>query len=81
MPRVWRSCSSPVARCNLDWRSLKGNDELNVVILGTEFAAPMNSMFDQDLADSENITLEKWRRRPISDRLREMYARVWAYML
>ncbi len=74
---VW----STVGSSNFDWRSLMSNDELNVVILGTGFADRMNAMFDGDLADSNEITLEKWRKRPISDRLREMYARFWAYVL
>ncbi|HEY2629519.1 MAG TPA: phospholipase D-like domain-containing protein, partial [Usitatibacter sp.] len=74
---VW----STVGSSNLDWRSLLSNDELNAVILGTDFADRMNAMFDHDLTDSEEITLEKWHSRSVADRLREMYARAWAYML
>ncbi|HLX23397.1 MAG TPA: phospholipase D-like domain-containing protein, partial [Usitatibacter sp.] len=74
---VW----STVGSSNLDWRSLMSNDELNAVILGTDFADRMNAMFDHDLTDSDEITVEKWNSRSIADRLREMYARVWAYML
>ena len=74
---VW----STVGSSNMDWRSLMSNDELNVVILGTDFADRMNAMFDHDIADSVEITAEKWHSRSIADRLREMYARAWAYML
>lgn len=74
---VW----STVGSSNMDWRSLLSNDELNAVILGPEFAARMNAMFDHDLADSVEITAENWRSRSFADRLREMYARAWAYML
>jgi cardiolipin synthase len=74
---VW----STVGSSNLDWRSLMSNDELNAVILGTDFADKMNAMFDHDLSDSDEITVEKWHSRSIADRLREMYARVWAYVL
>ena len=74
---VW----STVGSSNMDWRSLMSNDELNVVILGTDFADRMNAMFDHDIVDSVEITAEKWHSRSIADRLREMYARAWAYML
>ena len=74
---VW----STVGSSNLDWRSLYSNQELNAVILGTDFAARMNAMFAHDLADSVEITPQKWHSRSIVDRLREMYARVWAYAL
>ena len=74
---VW----STVGSSNLDWRSLVSNDELNAVILGADFAAQMNAMFDHDIADSVEITTEKWHGRSFADRLREMYARALAYML
>jgi cardiolipin synthase len=74
---VW----STVGSSNLDWRSLMSNEELNAVILSPDFAGRMNAMFDHDLADSVEITVEKWHSRSIADRLREMYARAWAYML
>jgi cardiolipin synthase A/B len=74
---VW----STVGSSNLDWRSLLSNDELNAVILGADFAARMNAMFDHDIADSVEITIDKWHSRSIADRLREVYARAWAYLL
>jgi cardiolipin synthase len=74
---VW----STVGSSNMDWRSLMSNEELNAVILGADFADRMNAMFDHDLQDSVEITQEKWESRSIADRLREMYARAWAYML
>jgi len=74
---VW----STVGSSNLDWRSLYSNDEVNAIILGTDFADRMNAMFDHDLADSVEITRQKWSSRSIADRLCEAYARIWAYML
>jgi cardiolipin synthase A/B len=74
---VW----STVGSTNLDWRSLLYNDELNAVVLGPDFAAQMNAMFAKDLAESEEITLEKWRSRPLSERLKEIGARLWARFL
>ncbi len=74
---VW----STVGSTNLDWRSLLYNDEINAVVLGPEFAGRMAAVFRGDLADSEEITLEKWRNRPIEDRLKELVARIWARFL
>ena len=75
--RVW----STVGSTNLDWRSLLYNEELNAVILGVDFARQANAVFDKDLANSDAITLEAWKARPLSDRLKEAGARLWAQLL
>jgi cardiolipin synthase len=74
---VW----STVGSTNLDWRSLAYNDELNAVILGTEFAIQMKAIFDRDIARSEEITLARWRDRPLEDRLKETGARLLSLWL
>jgi len=38
-------------------------------------------MFEKDLAASETITLERWERRPLGDRVKEWLARAWEYWL
>ena len=70
---VW----STVGSTNLDWRSFLHNDEVNAVILGQEFGAQMQAVFEKDLASSNPITLEQWAQRSISDRLKELAARLW----
>jgi cardiolipin synthase len=74
---VW----STVGSTNLDYRSLAHNDELNVVVLGPEFASRMQAAFADDIRHSKAITLEDWRDRGISARLKEAAARIWAYLL
>ncbi|MGZ5032451.1 MAG: phospholipase D-like domain-containing protein [Usitatibacter sp.] len=74
---VW----STVGSTNLDWRSLIYNDELNLVVMGPDFAARIGEVFAKDLANSRQVTLEDWHKRPISDRLKEVTARAWAYFL
>ena len=74
---VW----STIGSTNLDWRSFLHNDEVNAVILGHEFGAQMQAMFEKDLASSNPITLEQWEQRSISERLKETAARVWEYWL
>jgi cardiolipin synthase A/B len=74
---VWATVGST----NLDWRSFLHNHELNAVVLGTEFGAQVQAMFAKDLAASETITLERWQRRGPGPRMKELFARAWAYWL
>lgn len=74
---VW----STVGSTNLDWRSFTHNHELNAVVLGADFGAQMQAMFERDLAASRHITKEEWRRRPFMDRIKEAAARIWEYWL
>ena len=74
---VW----STIGSTNLDWRSFLHNEEVNAVILGREFGAQMQSMFETDLASSSPVTLEQWEQRSIGDRLKETLARIWEYWL
>ena len=74
---VW----STIGSTNLDWRSFLHNDELNAVILGRGFAAQMEAMFTADLAESQEITLDKWQRRSLAKRVKERMARIGAYWL
>jgi len=70
---VWSSVGST----NLDWRSFLDNDEVNAVILGRDFAAQMQAMFDKDLEASEPIDLERWENRSPVFRLKEWGSRLF----
>jgi cardiolipin synthase len=74
---VW----STVGSTNLDWRSFLHNQEVNAVVLGTEFGDRMRAAFERDVAQSEQITLERWRDRSMGVRLKEKFARLWQYWL
>lgn len=74
---VW----STVGSTNLDWRSFLHNDEVNVVVLGTEFGKKMQAAFMADLAKSNEIKLEKWQRRSLVVRAKEQMGRLWEYWL
>jgi cardiolipin synthase len=74
---VW----STVGSTNLDWRSLLYNDEINVVVLGSEFANQLNEVFRGDIGNSDLITRESWARRPLDARAKEAAARAWARLL
>jgi cardiolipin synthase len=74
---VW-SC---IGSANLDWRSFLHNDEVNAVVLGTEFARQMIDMFHADLAKSVEIDLAQWQRRSMGLRMKEWLAQLWEYWL
>lgn len=72
---------STVGSTNLDWRSFLHNQEINAVVLGTEFGERMRAAFQTDLAESHQIKLDEWRHRPIADRAKETVAHLWEYWL
>ena len=74
---VW----STIGSTNLDWRSFLHNDEINAVILGSDFANQMEAMFANDLVQSDQIELKQWRHRPITSRLKEWLSRLPEYWL
>lgn len=74
---VW----STVGSTNLDWRSFVHNEEINAVILGQGFGAQMLAVFEADLSRSHRITLDHREQRPLSDRVKETFARMWGYWL
>ena len=74
---VW----STIGSTNLDWRSFLHNDEVNAVVLNIDFAKQMQTMFVADLSASEEIDLDRWRRRSLLLRIQEMTARLGAYVL
>jgi cardiolipin synthase A/B len=74
---VW----STVGSTNMDLWSYMNNDEVNAVILGAGFAAKMEEMFGRDLDAATPILVQNWKERPFSERLREFFARRFAFWL
>jgi cardiolipin synthase len=67
---VW----STVGTSNLDWWSIARDNELNAIMFSHSFAGEMNQMFFSDLKNTKQITLENWRNRSMSERLKETIA-------
>ena len=53
---VW----STVGSTNIDRQSFLYNNEINVIVIGKDFADKMEEMFEQDLTASDEVTGEKW---------------------
>jgi cardiolipin synthase A/B len=60
---------SIIGTTNFDNRSFEHNDEVNVVICDPTVARQLTEHFERDTHDSVEVTLEKWRARPLGERL------------
>jgi cardiolipin synthase len=74
---VW----SAIGSSNIDHRSVIFNDEVDVVVLGSDAAQEMEDLFQANQTEAKPIELRAWRNRPIWGRLKEAYALMWEYML
>ncbi|HSR12290.1 MAG TPA: cardiolipin synthase B, partial [Thermodesulfobacteriota bacterium] len=72
---------STVGSTNMDLWSYMKDDDINAVILGTDFAEKMEEMFARDLEHSNPILVRNWEERPLSERLREYFARMFSVWL
>jgi cardiolipin synthase len=67
---------STIGSSNFDDRSFRLNDEVNVNIFDAGTAKRMEEIFYEDLARSREITLRKWFKRGIFDKVKEKIANV-----
>jgi len=74
---VW----STVGSTNMDFWSFSTNDEVNAVILNREFAVEMERMFTGDLAESDEVRWQEWKKRPLSLKVKEWLSHVLAHWL
>jgi cardiolipin synthase len=58
-----------VGTTNVDNRSFEHNDEVNVAFRDTAVAARFRRDFDADLAASDEVSRERWQRRPRLEKL------------
>ena len=54
---------------NIDNRSFEHNDEVNIALRDPAVARRLLEDYQRDLLDSEEITLERWRRRPLWEKI------------
>ena len=70
---IFDGCWSIIGSTNLDFQSLRYNDEGNVGILNSGFATRMNEVFEEDLKRSIKIELGEWRKRPLKEKIKEWF--------
>lgn len=64
---------SIIGSANLDFQSLRRNDEGNVGIIDPSFGAKMEGIFHEDLVASIKITLDSWQKRPWYEKVLEQF--------
>ena len=70
---VFDNCWSIIGSTNLDFQSLRYNDEGSVGILDSDFASRMNDVFEEDMQNSTRIQLGEWSKRPFSEKIKEHF--------
>jgi len=70
-----------VGSTNFDIRSFSLNFEISAFIYNRKFAQRLELDFHQDLEDSEEIELAEYKKRPLSNRVKESGARLFSPLL
>ena len=67
---------STVGSSNMDWRSWVANNEINAIVLGSDFGKELEAVFQRDVDESRAIDLTLWRQRGLSSRVMEQIGRL-----
>ena len=70
---LFDGCWSVIGSTNLDYQSLRYNDEGNIGILDLSFASQMTGVFEEDLRNSSKMDEEAWRKRPFWEKIKEHF--------
>jgi cardiolipin synthase len=60
---------SVLGTTNIDNRSFEHNDEVNIAMRDPAVAARLLEDYTRDISESDEITLERWRRRPLWEKI------------
>lgn len=74
---VW----SVIGSSNFDYRSAALNSEIDLVVLGRQTADELKAKFKEDAGKAKKIDKTAWHRRPITQKLKELFSRVFEQML
>ena len=72
---------STVGSCNIDPRSFAHNNELNVAIVGRDFARTLEQTFSADLKRTRQIDPAKWEKRGMPAKIKEWFSSLFTYWL
>ncbi len=70
---LFDECWGIIGSTNLDFQSLRYNDEGNVGILDLNFASKVNDLFEEDIKHSIRIDPVEWRARPLEEKAKEYF--------
>jgi cardiolipin synthase A/B len=58
-----------IGTTNIDNRSFEHNDEVNIALRDEHVAQRLLDDFERDIGDSDEITVERWQRRPLWEKI------------
>ena len=70
---LFDDCWSIVGSTNLDFQSLRYNDEGSIGILDCIFTRQLSMLFEEDIENSVKIDLTTWCQRPFSEKAKEWF--------
>lgn len=70
-----------VGSANMDFRSFEHNFEVNALVYDKALAVDMKEVFLKDMSDAVQVSLDKWKKRPWTERLVEGIVRLFAPLL
>nr|WP_298719086.1 cardiolipin synthase [uncultured Steroidobacter sp.] len=70
-----------VGSANLDMRSFLHNDEVNAIVINRDFGQRMEEVFKRDERASRPVTLERWQKRSLWQRLKEFGVKLFGYWI
>lgn len=74
-------CFSTVGTSNIDYRSFDINFEINALVYHEGIARKLEQQFIEDLKDSKLIECSEWKDRPVRQKVKESFCRLWAPLL
>lgn len=72
---------SSIGTCNLDNRSFDINFEINAFVFDESFSKKMRELFEADVEESEELSLEEWQQRSFPEKLKESFCRLLGPLL
>lgn len=72
---------SIVGSANLDMRSFLHNDEANAIVVSRDFGQRMEQVFARDQRASREVSLERWQKRSLWQRIKEFTVGLFSYWL
>ncbi|MBI9061607.1 MAG: cardiolipin synthase [Marinilabiliaceae bacterium] len=70
-----------IGTTNMDFRSFEQNFEVNAFIFDTEIATEVRDTYINDLKTSRIVVLEEWKKRPLRQKAKESFARLFSPLL
>jgi cardiolipin synthase A/B len=70
-----------VGSANMDFRSFEQNFEVTAFVYDEEISLQSKQTFMADLADSEEILIDEWIKRPKLEKIKESFARLFSPLL